>query len=388
MNSEGEVLYITRFVPAYRRPILELLNDKLNGRLVVCSGDPPGKSSLNFLASDGKPRYRQIALRNIWLKGESIHFNNYKVAFDSFPKATCLLLEESPRSVGLPLIINYAKRNKLSTLLWGHFSSNGREIGSRNLRDQYRLYLARKVDAIVCYSDNIAFRLQSLVDSSKVFIARNTLDTRTLFNLHKSLIRKGKPDARRNLGLNVDSPVVLFVGRLIKEKGMSRLVETFEIVSSRHPGAQLVLIGDGPEKSFLQREADNRSLDLTFTGAMPDLSESAAYIFASDVLLNPGYVGLSINHALSLGVPVVAPSASATSRAHSPEWEFIKNGYNGILTGDSDAVTLADAVDAVLADQHKYSTNAFAFAEEQLTMERMVDGLVRSIEYAEHVNSS
>ena len=38
------IAYVARFVPGYRRPVLEELNDRLDGRLVVCAGAPPEAS--------------------------------------------------------------------------------------------------------------------------------------------------------------------------------------------------------------------------------------------------------------------------------------------------------------------------------------------------------
>lgn len=57
-----------------------------------------------------------------------------------------------------------------------------------------------------------------------------------------------------------DSDVVLFIGRLSPEKGVQRLLEAWR---RRPPDLRLVIVGDGPEKASLEREAP---AGVTFTG--------------------------------------------------------------------------------------------------------------------------
>lgn len=359
-------------------PILEQLNRRLGGRLVVCSGEPPSGSSHESLLVTRSPSYRQISLQNRWLNGDRLHFQHYAEALSSPDKSIVVLAEESPRSVSLPLLLRKASNRGFPTILWGHFSSNNRPLGSKNIRDRYRIRMAKNAGALVTYTAEIAEQLSRVVTPGKVFVAQNTLDTETLFRIQRELDAEGRAAVRRRLGLPEGS-VLLFLGRLIREKGTDLLVDTIRALG--RSGTLLLVIGDGPERERICDEAEKAGVKTRFLGAMNDFDQSSPYIYASDVLLNPGYVGLSVIHAFALGVPIVAPLPPGTSRFHSPEWSHIRTKSNGVLAADSSARSLAQAVSEILADQTTFSANARDYAIEHLSVDQMLDGLEAAIRY-------
>ena len=377
------VLYFSRFVPDYRLPIFRALDERLGGRLVICSGDPPESSSLTSLISESSQSTgpRRFHLKNRWLGGEKIHWQSWSGALKEYHDASALLIEESPRSVSLPFLMRAARKRKMATALWGHFSSNNRPLGSGDFRDSRRMNLARSADTLICYTDEIASDLRTRLGQDNIFVARNTLDTSILFAEHDRLSAEGKLSIRQRLGI-ADRPTLLFIGRLIKEKGVERVLE----VASKLGGEKVsvIVIGDGPERTNLEKLAADLNISALFTGAIADLKESAPYIAASDVLLNPGYLGLSVNHAFSLGVPVVAPRTTTSDvRGHSPEWAYVSPGETGEFAASDSIEDLSASTLKVLCDQSRYSRAAAAFSRSELSLERMVDGLEQAIEFAE-----
>ncbi len=384
VGRQHPVLYFTRFVPGYRVPVLEALNKRLANGLVVCSGEPPEGSSLAELSPNIGTEYRRHTLKNVWMAGHRAHWQRFDSALTSFSDAGIVLAEESPRSLSLPFLMRKARQRGCGTILWGHFSSNLRPLGSSDLRDQYRVRLARKADAVICYTDQIAADLHPLVGDEKVFVARNTLDTPTLFALHERLHEEGKKSVRARL-LLPDKPTVLFVGRLIREKGVFRVLETAAALGKED--VSLIIIGNGPEKTEMETKAAELGLTVRFLGAVTELSESAPFIFASDVLLNPGYLGLSVNHAFCLGVPVIAPNPVGDSRMHSPEWSYVVSGENGILTSSDSAEDLAEGVQTALTSQERFSQAASQYSRTELSLERMIDGLEEAIRFVQKKRS-
>ena len=378
------VFYFTRMVPAYRFPVLERLNDRLDGRLVVCAGQPPRASSLRSLTEEQAHGFRQVRLRNVWLRGEMLHAQPFRQAFRDVGPPGVVLAEESPRSLSLPWLLRYARRQGAGRLLWGHFSSNDRAFSPRHPADRYRLALARSVEACVCYTEPIADMLRPYVPAEHLFVARNTLDTDTLFALHDALAAEGRAAVRHRLRLPADVPVLAYIGRLIAAKGTDRLLDVFGALRAKRT-AHLLVVGDGPERQAMEaRIAREAIADVHFLGALPAWADSAPYLYAADLMLMPGYLGLAVNHAFAFGLPVVSKAApDPTIRFHSPEIAYVQPGENGLLAPSDDPVTLLDAVERVLADRAQFSQNAYAYARSHLTLEQMVDGLEAAIRFVE-----
>ncbi len=380
------IFYFPRMLPFnYRVAVLEGLNDRLGGRLVVCSGQAPKATALRTITDAEERGYRVIRLRNVWWNGEKVHAQFYRRAFREAGMPSVIIAEESPRTFTQPWLLRYARRHGIGRVLWGHFSSNNRPFSPENLADRYRLGLARKVEALVCYTQDMADTLASIIPGERLFVARNTLDTDTLFPLYDGLAAEGKTAVRRRLGLPEDRPVLVFIGRLIAEKGTDLLLDAFAALRARRP-AHLLIIGDGPERAAMEQRVAREDLeDVQFLGAMSAWEASAPYLFASDVMFQPGYLGLSVNHAFAFGVPVVSQAAPPDgSRFHSPEVAFVEPGENGILAEYGNPEALQLALDTVLGDQARFARNALAYARTNLTMEQMIDGLEAAIRYAEN----
>ena len=375
------IAYVARFVPGYRQPVLEELNDRLNGRLVVCAGNPP-EASFKALSSGPAPTYKRIRLRNTWIGRQRALIQNTKPVFSCNPSV--LLAEESPRTLSLPCLLASAKRKDIGTLLWGHFSSNRRALSKLHPLDRYRIALAKKVDGCVCYTDQIAELIAPYVPGERCFVARNTLDTPQLFKLYSALEEEGKAHIRNRLGLPEHARIVVFVGRLVADKRPEILLDLHKALGATQLTA-LVLIGSGPEYAKLLGRAENEGLkNVCLPGAIPRLEDSAPWIYAADVMVCPGYVGLNVNHAFCLGVPVVTcTSPDAKIRYHSPEIAYLQPNVNGMQARYGDLDELVKAVLTVLENRDYFSANALAYAHANLKLESMIDGLVEAIKYAE-----
>jgi len=381
--KEPPVFYFTRMVLGYRVPVLRRLNERLQGRLVVVSGRPPGSSTLKYLEHGEDPGFRHVVLPDRWIGGDRVHFLSFRDAFRRIGVPSVVLAEESPRSVSLPFLLRHARRLGSGRVLWGHFSSLNRRFDPRHhVRDRYRLMLARRVEACACYTDGVADMLRPFVPSERLFVARNTIDMEPLVRQYDGLAPEGRDSVRRRLGMDRDEAVLFFMGRLVPEKGTTLLLETFDLLRRDRP-ATLVVVGDGPERESMEAWCAARSLDrVRFLGALSD-EEAAPYLFASDVALMPGYLGLIINHAFAFGLPVVSRADPDGVLFHSPEVEYVRNGENGILSAGNGPDDLLGAVRAVLVDRERFSANARTFALEKLGLDRMIDGLVGAIDYAD-----
>ncbi len=128
--------------------------------------------------------------------------------------------------------------------------------------------------------------------------------------------------------------VLLFVGRLGKEKNVAFLIRAFQQVSLTVPKVRLVLVGKGPQESQLHDLCKQLNIEqkVTFTGALPRSQVVHCYAGAH-LFVFPSVTdtqGLVIGEAKSTGLPVVA------IRAFGPA-EMVKHGEDGYLTEPNQA---------------------------------------------------
>ncbi len=140
-------------------------------------------------------------------------------------------------------------------------------------------------------------------------------------------------------GGHPESPVLLYVGRLGREKNIGSL----KAVLRAMPGVRLALVGDGPARGELEEEF--AGMPAVFSGTRRGAELTAAYASA-DVLVFPSTtetLGLAMLEALSSGLPVVAARAGA---AH----EVVEEGVNGLLYEPEDRASLVETVRRILED--------------------------------------
>ncbi|MBY9076367.1 glycosyltransferase family 1 protein [Nocardioides sp. WL0053] len=144
------------------------------------------------------------------------------------------------------------------------------------------------------------------------------------------------PELHSRWATRQDKVVVGYVGRLAAEKQVRRLTEVAKV-----PGVRLVLVGDGPERPWLERHLP----DAKFTGMLR--GDDLARAFASlDVFVHPGEAETfcqTVQEAQASGVPVVAPASGGPL-------DLVDPGRTGLLYDPSDPRSLGRAVTSLVAD--------------------------------------
>ena len=141
-------------------------------------------------------------------------------------------------------------------------------------------------------------------------------------------------------------PRVLFVGRLAPQKGVSTLVEAAGLL--KDPSARILLVGDGPERPKLERDAERLGVDdrLHFVGFFAHDRLPAVFAHADLLVLPSLYeeLGTVLLEAMQAALPIVASKTGGIP-------DVIDNGVNGMLVPPGDPEALARAIDCLLADR-------------------------------------
>lgn len=138
------------------------------------------------------------------------------------------------------------------------------------------------------------------------------------------------PGLHRNWARGADDLVVGYVGRLAPEKQVRRLRELVGL-----PGVRLVVIGDGPERDWLERKLP----DARFTGQLSG-TELARAFASLDVFVHTGVNETfcqTVQEAQASGVPVVAPAAGGPL-------DLVDQRRTGLLFNPDDPASLRTCV--------------------------------------------
>jgi len=376
------VFLFQRIHTHYRVPVFKKLNSKLGGKLVFAYGQLPKKSYFSEGFDEEFP-FKTVQLKNIWFGGEKAVWQNFTEVFRRYGTPQAVISEHSPRILSSYPLFAYCKIKKIPLILWGHGGSRERSVSkSKRLKDKIHRCLIKKCDAYICYTDTIKSELSTFTNPKKLFVARNTLDTKKLFAIRNELEKNGKLAIKEKLNLT-KSKYICFIGRLFKEKEVDRLIDVFELINKQKPDVGLVIIGDGPEMSHLKIKVKQKGLEdsTLFTGEIYDWQKSGEYLYISDLMINPGFVGLSVNHAFCFGIPVVTQESAANGPFHSPEIEYIKDGETGYVCKYDDINDMINKSCLILNCPEKYKTKIKKYCESYLKIENMIEGFIDAIEY-------
>ncbi len=154
---------------------------------------------------------------------------------------------------------------------------------------------------------------------------------------------------RASLGIKPDEHVVGLVSSLVAHEGIGTLLEAVKILNDRGVRTRALIVGDGPERTALQRQAADLGLDAIFTGRVPS-SKVRDYHAALDVFVVPRtpdrvcqlVTPLKPVEAMASGLPVVVSSVRALA-------EIVHDRETGFLSPPLDAGELADRLQQLLA---------------------------------------
>jgi len=163
--------------------------------------------------------------------------------------------------------------------------------------------------------------------------------------------------------------IVLAVGRLSAEKGHADLMEAVALLDDV-PGFRLVLVGDGPERARLEKQALGRRV--VMVGHQADV---APFYAAATLLALPSHSEGSPNvvlEAMAAGVSVAATEVGGVP-------EILENGRTGLLVPARDAAAMAAAIRRLLTEpdtRRALSSAASAEVEAHYTPEAYRESMI------------
>lgn len=175
---------------------------------------------------------------------------------------------------------------------------------------------------------------------------------------------------RSSHGLQSDDFLLLYVGRIAREKNLGMLLRAFKLICAKHENARLLLVGGGPALAETKQLAASIGLEdrLQFAG-MLNRSQIDPLYASADTFVFPSTTetqGIAICEALSAGLPVVAVNEGGIP-------ENVQHGVDGFLTSN-DAAEFAERIDFLIThpEQRQAISDAAKSNAAEFSVERMV----------------
>ena len=228
------------------------------------------------------------------------------------------------------------------------------------------------VDKYVCVSQGVAdYTVQTgRIPQQKIIVVPNGIETADFENVQKSdMTQFGcKPDTRK----------VIVVGRLHPQKGVDWLLQTLHCWLEPRPDCELVIVGDGPERSKLEQIADQQPCRdrVHFLGHRRDVPEllAASYL----MLLTSRWEGMPnvVMQAMAAGLPVVATEVEGIDELLTQQPNSLYNATESPQTCRFGDVSVFAAKISLLLDdeelRQKIGTQNREHLRQHFTIEQMV----------------
>lgn len=259
-------------------------------------------------------------------------------------------------SLGYPKLLGHKRISdaKVVYFLHGFFTRSYYGFLKSVLAPIYQKYLIRKADYVFANSDftHMVNREFFGIDVDKVFrigVSDDFFEKTKDISIHEK-----------------EGGTILFAGRLVSAKGVDRLIKAMEILDTKGKHYKLLIAGDGPDKSRMERYAVEKGLKIVFLGMVSHDRISELYRKAElFVSLNPSEpFGITFAEALLSKCKIVCPTTGG-------QVEYLQDWKESVAFVNSDsAEDIASGVEMLLdkgvypelmdAEREKYTYRSVA----------------------------
>lgn len=210
------------------------------------------------------------------------------------------------KQLGIPLVHTYHTmyEDYVHYITHGYFNRS-----SKKIVEYLTLFYCDKTISELVVPTKKAYELFK----QKYKVDRNVYIVPTGIDIEKFYREKNKkiniPQTRKNLGINEDDFVILFVGRIGSEKNIELLLTAMKALVNVSPKIKLLIVGDGPDLENYKEYTLKNEIDknVIFTGKVPWNKINEYYIIA-DVFATASHTetqGLTVIEAMAASLPVV-----------------------------------------------------------------------------------
>ena len=302
-----------------------------------------------------------------------IHPNNFidwimQLNFNMLSKATEIINKEGGFDVihAHDWLVTYAAKSlknayDIPIVATIHATEAGRNSGIHDETQRYindtEWLLTYEATEVIVNSNYMKNEIQRLfgLPFDKINVIPNGINLSNFTGIERDY------DFRRQYAMD-NEKIILYVGRLVYEKGVQHLIAAMPKILSNYNDAKLIIAGRGGMMDELRAEASNLGLKdkIYFTGYLNSKQVQKMYKCADVAVFPSTYepFGIVALEAMLAGVPTVVSDVGGLD-------EIVTHGVDGMKSYAGNANSIADSVTALLYD-HQLATNVSKKAKQKV----------------------
>lgn len=358
-NMPAKVVLLTEIISPYRIPVFNEIARNLRHQFLVV-----------FFAESRRERLWRIYKENIRfsykvLPGISAHrkdstryFLNPTIIYELGEYSPDVIIVSGYSHPSSFLAMLYAKMFKQRIILWGESNKYDQRY-YYPLKESYkRWYVKNCTEYLAAGAASFEYLVSLGAVADRIWVAPDAVDN-DFFSQAYDKERKVKEMFRCSKGY--PEKIILYVGRLIDQKGIFDLLKAFQALLHKRPDLGLVLLGNGPQENAYKHFCQVNNLKNVFFEGFVHQEDLPAYYAIADVLVLPTHSdpwGLVINEAMACKLPVIATDVAGAVQ------DLIYNGENGYVYKKGDIGGLVKSIQRVLnGDKGKMGQKSYEIVQ-------------------------
>ncbi len=241
--------------------------------------------------------------------------------------------------------MRWARQRRVPFILW--VESTERDIRGRKRAIEFlkRGFIRRCSAFVVPGKASMQYVMNYGVIEEDIVTAPNAVDTELFAQRAEEVRREAE---RHRQALQLPPRFFLFVGRLVREKGVFDLLEAYGKLSPElRTLVSLVLVGEGTAREEVTRRALHIAPGQVRCAGFVQRDQLAGYYALAESFVFPSHSdtwGLVVNEAMACGLPVISSDAAGCAA------DLVQDHWNGRVVGRGDVIQLASALEELGRD--------------------------------------
>jgi glycosyltransferase involved in cell wall biosynthesis len=351
--------FFTNIAPLYSRPLWLKLSNSSNVEYVFYSSRKGYSGIKTIDISESKyikndAQFNWLFLKNIYIR--NILFYQIGAAYKCLTTNYCAyIFNAEAQCISNWFAAIICRLRKKPVMFWGH----GLHGNEKRMKKSVQLFFYRLADYHLIYGNRSRLlMIKSGFNPEILYTVYNSLDFEAHIELYASRNLNDLEKFKKNLFPESSiNPVVIFIGRLTKEKKIHYLLQAINLCKSRDIRINCLIVGGGTESDSLKKLSLSLGLEksVCFFGPSYDEKINAQMIMIADCCVSPGNVGLTAIHSMSLGTPVITHGNLSNQ---GPEAEAIIEKKTGLLFDENNVQSLSATIENLIFNIKKSSMEA------------------------------